>query len=269
MIIYSATNLINNKKYIGKTCFNLSRRKTEHIYRSKHDTHNCHFYNALKKYGVENFTWKIEAECEDEITLNNLEKKFIKEYQEKGILLYNKKEGGDGGSFSEETKKKLSDSHKGLRKGWKHTPETIFKMKQVKRTKKHKQAIIESNKNRIYSEETKKKIGLAQKGKTISEENKKLISLANKGKKLSDETKKKISLAKKNKKITEFVINKQLITKGNKPFHVFNVKTGEFLGEFLNQTDCARKLFINRDSIRRGLKLLVVRPRKYVFKYIV
>jgi group I intron endonuclease len=53
-VIYKATNLINNKIYIGQT-INFKSRINSHS--RKFDT-KC-LYNAIKKYGKENFKWEI------------------------------------------------------------------------------------------------------------------------------------------------------------------------------------------------------------------
>lgn len=54
-VVYTATNKINGKIYVGKT-YNFEKRKNEHIYDIDDD---LPFHRALKKYGVENFEWKI------------------------------------------------------------------------------------------------------------------------------------------------------------------------------------------------------------------
>lgn len=59
MIIYKATNLKNNKVYIGQTVNKLSTRKQEHIKRSKYDKYLTYFGKALRKYGEKSFSWEI------------------------------------------------------------------------------------------------------------------------------------------------------------------------------------------------------------------
>ena len=88
---------------------------------------------------------------------------------------------------SEETKKKISESHKGEKNPnyGKHFSE------------ESKKKISETEKGKKISEESKKKMSESKKGKHRSEETKKKLSEANKGKKLSEETKMKIGAAKK------------------------------------------------------------------------
>ena len=54
-VIYTATNKINGKIYVGKT-YNFEKRKQEHIYDIDND---IPFHRALKKYGIENFELKM------------------------------------------------------------------------------------------------------------------------------------------------------------------------------------------------------------------
>ena len=110
MIIYKATNTLNDKSYIGKTVRSLHLRKGQHL-RSNETTH---FHRALRKYGKDMFDWSVIKETKTEKELDNQEIKFIKEYDtyKNG---YNSTIGGDNGTYvmSEEHKKNLSKSHLG------------------------------------------------------------------------------------------------------------------------------------------------------------
>lgn len=58
--IYSATNKINGKRYIGVTGRGLEYRKSRHIYRASINSCACpRFYDAIRKYGVDAFVWKV------------------------------------------------------------------------------------------------------------------------------------------------------------------------------------------------------------------
>jgi hypothetical protein len=118
-------------------------------------------------------------------------------------ILRNKTYGGDGISgyvFSEETKKKLSEAHKGKT----HSEESKRKMSEVNKGKtlseEHKIKLSEAKKGKTFSEESKRKMSEAHKGKTFSKEHKKKISETNKGRTLSEETRRKISEARKGRK---------------------------------------------------------------------
>ena len=99
-------------------------------------------------------------------------------------ILRNETDGGEGISNpSEETRKKMSETHKGK----------IFSEETKKR-------MSESGKGRVVSEETRRKIGQWQIGKTLSEETKRKLSVAKKGKTPSEETRKKQSDVMRGKK---------------------------------------------------------------------
>lgn len=59
--IYLIHNTINNKNYVGQSK-HIMRRWTEHRYDSK--TKNYPLYNAIRKYGLNNFEFSILEECE-------------------------------------------------------------------------------------------------------------------------------------------------------------------------------------------------------------
>lgn len=108
-VIYKHTNLINNKVYIGQTCQNPPSKRW---YPSNY-IHNDYFYNAIQKYGWDNFKHEI---IEDNLTLeeaNQKESFWIQYYnsinREYG---YNIRPGGNNSILSEETKIKLSKNHR-------------------------------------------------------------------------------------------------------------------------------------------------------------
>ena len=66
-IIYSCTNLINNKIYIGKTSTDFEKYKKKHIQAAlrNDDQNKKYFYRAIRKHGSSNFVWRILEECSD------------------------------------------------------------------------------------------------------------------------------------------------------------------------------------------------------------
>lgn len=61
--IYKIENLINHQIYIGQSK-NIEKRWRDHKNRAK--TGTTKFYQALREYGIENFSWEIIEECPQE-----------------------------------------------------------------------------------------------------------------------------------------------------------------------------------------------------------
>jgi hypothetical protein len=175
MIIYKTTNLVNGKIYIGQDS------KNNINYFGSGDL----IKRAIKKYGLTNFKKETLCLCETQSELNEMEQKFISEYNSTDKSIgYNICIGGTNGTMlnrkhSKETKQQMSEIRNGI----------IF-------TDEHKKNISKAHKGKSISEETKKKMSESQKlvkRKPMSEETKEKIRNAKKGVKLSEETKKKMS----------------------------------------------------------------------------
>lgn len=109
--IYSITNKINGKRYIGQT-YDFDYRWMRHRSYLKHNTeHNAHLQNAWNKYGKENFKFEIIEKCPFE-KLDEREIYWIKYYDSKKHG-YNFSDGGLGC------------------KGYKHSDEEILKMRLI------------------------------------------------------------------------------------------------------------------------------------------
>ena len=116
--IYKITNKINGKVYIGQTKKTIEERFQEHLKKAKIHT-NRYLYDAMNKYGYENFIISQIEKCPD----NNLDEReifWIAFYQSNNKLYgYNMTAGGGGGNtwinnpHKEETSKKLSQANKG------------------------------------------------------------------------------------------------------------------------------------------------------------
>lgn len=94
--IYCITNLINKKKYVGKTTYSITKRFQEHCRDSKKE--RCErrpLYDAINKYGIENFVVKELIECPND-ELDSYEKMYIEKLQTYGHNGYNATKGGDG-----------------------------------------------------------------------------------------------------------------------------------------------------------------------------
>lgn len=134
MIIYKATNLINNKIYIGQTIRTLNARKSDHFYRAFKANSEQVFHKALRKYGKENFKWEIidtadaiEALDEKEIYWIWFYNSYVNANDSNG---YNMTLGGEatfGYKRPEESTKKITEKVKnnGSLKGSKN-PNTLL-----------------------------------------------------------------------------------------------------------------------------------------------
>ena len=95
--IYVITNLINSKKYVGKTTITIEERFNEHCKDSQKE--RCEkrpLYDAFNKYGIENFKIEQLEYIEDDSKLSDREIYWIKELQTYGRNGYNATKGGDG-----------------------------------------------------------------------------------------------------------------------------------------------------------------------------
>ena len=97
MLIYKITNLINNKCYIGQTIKTAEQRWKEHqshAFGSHPNDQNKTLYKAIRKYGLENFTFEV---LQDNIeTFEQLDKAEIYwiDYYNSFVKGYNETFGG-------------------------------------------------------------------------------------------------------------------------------------------------------------------------------
>lgn len=95
--IYCITNLINNKRYVGKTTISIEERFKQHCRDSKKERYEKRpLYDAMNKYGIENFIIEELEQVKDEELLSKQEIYWIKELETYGSKGYNATKGGDG-----------------------------------------------------------------------------------------------------------------------------------------------------------------------------
>lgn len=103
MFIYKIVNKIDGKEYIGKTeKTNIQLRWKRHLSDCKR--HSTKLYNAIKKYGSNNFEIYV-MECTGKVDrqrLNERERYWIEVLEPE----YNMTKGGDGGWINDQTGKK-------------------------------------------------------------------------------------------------------------------------------------------------------------------
>jgi len=96
--IYCYKNKTNGKCYVGKTN-NLIGRKYKHRWRAFVENSPLSLYNALRKYGEDNFEFIILDSFYSEDIIFDIEKFYIKAYKSNQTEFgYNLSEGGEGSS---------------------------------------------------------------------------------------------------------------------------------------------------------------------------
>ena len=219
-LIYRHINKINNKSYIGLTKQEPTKRWQNGL---GYNLTQPLFFNAIKKYGWENFDHEIlesnissfEEAASREIFWIDTFHTWVKDPNCLGYNLTRGGEGTPGHIVSEETRQKISKANTGRKRS------EDFKQNLSKRlsgagnpfygcshTNETKQKIRSAAKGRIVSDDTKRKISKSSKGKVVSIETRQKLSAALKGKNkgnsgywsgkaLPEEIKKKISETKK------------------------------------------------------------------------
>lgn len=122
--IYCIENLVNGKKYIGKSV-NISKRWSEHKRALKSNQHyNKHLQKAWNKYGELNFKFSVIKYCNTEEELNNFEMYYINKFNtinsQYGYNITSGGEGAIGYHHTEEIKKYISTIQTGrlLSENW-------------------------------------------------------------------------------------------------------------------------------------------------------
>lgn len=135
LVVYAAINKINGKFYIGSTKFTLSQRKQGHIKASTKDLGCPIFYKALRRYGEDSFIWFIIGRAQNTELLRIAETEFLEKLQP----AYNVAKvgwGGNGGRFSEEGLRRISEFQTGnkWRLGVKASETTRQKLQELGRS---------------------------------------------------------------------------------------------------------------------------------------
>ena len=233
-IIYSATNIINNKKYIGQTKQGLRIRKNGHLSSYKREQKTS-FQKALKKYGEENFIWEIidYAKTPEDIDLK--ERYWINYYNTFKQGGYNMNPGGQAFKFTDDEWLHISFLHD-------HRKVMVF------------------NKKGIYIETVaSKKIFSIQYDCRMQDT---IIVLNNIKSSVKD-----YILIYEDEYSEELLISKIKRTRNNREFTVIDAEDN-LIGTWDNQTYCANKLGVHRGNISKCLSGTLSNTHGYKFQYV-
>jgi len=126
-VIYCYQCIPTGKKYIGQTR-NEKRRKTDHLYCSKYTKDNNKFYNAIRKYGWENFIYGVIDEF-NILDLDDWENYYIEKYN-------TVKEGYNTLSVGVSCNKNYASWNKGKRNAYKLSEDTKQTMSKNRQNRK-------------------------------------------------------------------------------------------------------------------------------------
>jgi group I intron endonuclease len=106
MFIYKFTHIETSRCYIGQTIQDPNRRRLEHISDSRHTPREYHFHNALRKYGIDAFTFEVIDQATSLDELNLLEGKYVEQFDSISNG-FNIRQPGGNKLHSEESKERM------------------------------------------------------------------------------------------------------------------------------------------------------------------
>lgn len=253
VIVYKATNLVNNHFYLGYSARGLAQREEKHRAMARQGRGH-HFHAAMRKYGAENFVFEVVQDFQDD---EDLAKMFEREAILGWKPQYNISHGGDGHHVSMESRKKIGDANRGRPK----SAETLEKMRVARIGKK-------------ATEETKAKMRATWAAKygprkprvytprVFTPEQRAYMSAINTGKTHSEETRAKIRAARALQVITDETRAKQSAALKGRPAHNKGVTPSAETRAKMRATHLARPPVT--DEARANMRVAQAKNRKPV-----
>jgi group I intron endonuclease len=241
--IYRIINKIDGKSYIGQYCKdNPKQRFTNHKSRARKEDSSEYLYRAIRKHGIENFEFTLVCVCKNE-ELNDLEIRYIKEFDTFGQNGYNMTTGGQG------------------IKNYKHTPETIERLRITSTGRfpdeETRKRISEGLIGHGCTDETKEKLRIASTGVPKKPETIEKLRLASTGRIVSKETGEKLSKALSGKpKSTEHIDKIKAIKRKLLPEDIKYIRENP---DNLSGVQLSEKFNSSRASISR-----IINNKRYV-----
>jgi len=162
--VYKVTNNVTGMQYIG-----ITKNIQQRMY--KHSKYGYYLHKSIKKYGIENFSYEILANCSTYEIAGKYEVRLIKKYNTLAPNGYNLVEGGEYLKLNDAVKAKIANS----KKNYKFTEEHLANLRKAAKVKgEHRKGI----RRPPFSEEWKKAISKGRTGLKLNQEHKDNISKA-------------------------------------------------------------------------------------------
>lgn len=182
--IYCATCLTTGKLYFGQTIRLVEERWERHIQESRSGS-NYKFHRAIRKYGEENFLVEevltVSAPTKDALKakLDYIEIRLIRKFDtfRNGYNMTLGGEGQFGRIFSEESRRKMSESAK-KRCTDKFRKEKSMLMNKLRENKSFVKKQCAASKIALLNPEVQKKLGIGRRGRPFSKKHRRKIGQA-------------------------------------------------------------------------------------------
>jgi len=292
-IVYKATNIVNNKMYIGITKQGIIYRISDHVHSANKQNSNSIFPRTIKKYGIENIKWSIIDYANSWEELCELEKFWIKEFNTcvydnpEGLNIARGGQGTEGYQPAEELRKHLSLKTSEYFSDEKNRIRQSNSIKQY--YEEHPEAKINnSQKTSEYFANPENRVKTSIATKRAYENDPSIIIRQQNTRKTTinkDEYSEKMSKSKKqnyidnpklkeisSENMKEYYSNpdnyaSHAIATGAKLFNVYDKETKIFIGQWLTQMQCSRDLSITQTKIGKCLNGKQKQHKGYLFYY--
>lgn len=169
--IYTITNLVTNKKYLGITS-DLKKREYRHFYELRRNKHHCiYLQRSFNKHGEQNFVFEVLFGSLSKEKAEKIEKMYLNEHYDNIYNTSKQSGGGDLISYHPNLEGIKAKHSKNGKERWENMSEDE-KEAHAERYRGENNPMF----GNTHSPEARKKISEAHKGKTFSSERRKQMS---------------------------------------------------------------------------------------------